>query len=409
MEIKEFLSAIKQLADEKNLSEEIVISAVESALAAAYRKDYGRPGQAIKIDLDTATSQMKVWRVFTVSEEDEEIVNPEAQLTIEQAKKMKKDAKSGDEILEPLEVKSDFGRVAAQTAKQVIIQKIREAEREMLYEEFKGKENKIANAVVQRIEGPTVIVDLGKINGIMTPIDQIPGERYYTGQRIKVWVSEVEETNRGPRILVSRSSIDFIKGLFAQEVPEIESESIEITNIAREPGSRTKVAVKTNDENLDPVGSVVGQRGTRIQSILTELPNEKIDIILQDDNMEQFITNALSPAKIDKIVFNEKEKSARIWVGEDQLSLAIGRNGQNVRLASKLSGWILDIVKDTKPEKAEELKTQTSSGEEQADTAKGKTEEKPTEKIKQKAKKTDKNKKTSSKKPSTKQVEKNDG
>ncbi len=409
MEIKEFLSAIKQLADEKNLSEEIVISAVESALAAAYRKDYGRPGQAIKIDLDTATSQMKVWRVFTVSEEDEEIVNPEAQLTIEQAKKMKKDAKSGDEILEPLEVKSDFGRVAAQTAKQVIIQKIREAEREMLYEEFKGKENKIANAVVQRIEGPTVIVDLGKINGIMTPIDQIPGERYYTGQRIKVWVSEVEETNRGPRILVSRSSVDFIKGLFAQEVPEIESESIEITNIAREPGSRTKVAVKTNDENLDPVGSVVGQRGTRIQSILTELPNEKIDIILQDDNMEQFITNALSPAKIDKIVFNEKEKSARIWVDEDQLSLAIGRNGQNVRLASKLSGWILDIVKDSKPEKSEETKTPAEDTGDQADVVKQQAEEKPTEKIKQKAKKTDKNKKTSSKKPSTKQVEKNDG
>jgi N utilization substance protein A len=389
VEIKEFLSAIKQLADEKNLSEEIVISAVESALAAAYRKDYGRPGQAIKVNLDTTTNQMKVWRVFVVTEDGEEIVNPEAQLTLEQAKKTKKDAKPGDEILEPLEVKSDFGRVAAQTAKQVIIQKIREAEREMLYEEFKGKENKIANAVVQRIEGPTVIVDLGKINGIMTPIDQIPGERYYTGQRIKVWVSEVEETNRGPRILVSRSSVDFIKGLFAQEVPEIESESIEITNIAREPGSRTKVAVKTNDENLDPVGSVVGQRGTRIQSILTELPNEKIDIILQDDDMEQFITNALSPAKIDKIVFNEKEKSAKIWVSEDQLSLAIGRNGQNVRLASKLSGWILDIVKDIKPEEDEKHKTQVKDAEDRVDIAKQQIEEKSTEK-KQKAKKSKK-------------------
>jgi len=389
VEIKEFLSAIKQLADEKNLSEEIVISAVESALAAAYRKDYGRPGQAIKVNLDTTTNQMKVWRVFVVTEDGEEIVNPEAQLTLEQAKKTKKDAKPGDEILEPLEVKSDFGRVAAQTAKQVIIQKIREAEREMLYEEFKGKENKIANAVVQRIEGPTVIVDLGKINGIMTPIDQIPGERYYTGQRIKVWVSEVEETNRGPRILVSRSSVDFIKGLFAQEVPEIESESIEITNIAREPGSRTKVAVKTNDENLDPVGSVVGQRGTRIQSILTELPNEKIDIILQDDDVEQFITNALSPAKIDKIVFNEKEKSAKIWVSEDQLSLAIGRNGQNVRLASKLSGWILDIVKDIKPEEDEKHKTQVKDAEDRVDIAKQQIEEKSTEK-KQKAKKSKK-------------------
>lgn len=419
MEIKEFLSAIKQLADEKNLSEDIVISAVESALAAAYRKDYGRPGQAIKISLDTATSKMQVWRVFIVAEEDEEIVNPEAQLTIEQAKKMKKAVKPGDEILEELEVKSDFGRVAAQTAKQVIIQKIREAEREMLYEEFKGKENKIANAVVQRIEGPTVIVDLGKINGIMTPIDQIPAERYYTGQRIKVWVSEVEETNRGPRILVSRSSTDFIRGLFAQEVPEIESGSIEITNIAREPGSRTKVAVKTNDENLDPVGSVVGQRGTRIQSILTELPNEKIDIILQDDNMEQFITNALSPAKIDKIEFSKKDKSAKIWVEEDQLSLAIGRSGQNVRLASKLSGWVLDIVKDAKlnaPEKSEDNKSGEAKAdpsenpeEEVKEVVKSADEKEQADSAKPKATKSKKTKKVSSDESTTGKVEKSDG
>jgi len=346
MQISEFLSVIKQLSDEKNIAEEIVLDAVEAALAAAYRKDYGRPGQVIRIKLDVNTNTMKVWRVFTVAEEDEEITNPEAQLTIEQAKKIKKGAKSLDEILEELEAKSDFGRVAAQTAKQVIIQKLREAEREMLYEEFKGKENKIANCTVQRLEGPNVIVDLGKINGIMVPGDQIPGERYYTGQRLKVWVSTVEETNKGPRIIVSRASTDFIKGLFAQEVPEIESGSIEIANIAREPGSRTKVSVKSNDENLDPVGSVVGQRGTRVQAILTELPNEKIDIILHDDDTDQFIKNALSPARIDKIEFNEKGKSAKIWVDDDQLSLAIGRGGQNVRLASKLSGWILDIVKD---------------------------------------------------------------
>lgn len=346
MQISEFLGAIKMLADEKGLSEEIILEAVESALAAAYRKDYGKPGQIIKVKINTASNEMKVWRVYNVISNDEEVTNTEAQLTIDQAKKMKKNAKEGDEIELPLEEKADFGRVAAQTAKQVIIQRLREAERDILYSEFKEKEKKIVNAIVQRIEGPNVIVDLGKINGIMLPQDQIPGERYYNGQRLKVFVSEVEETNRGPRILVTRATTDFIVGLFAQEVPEIESKAIEIVGISREPGSRTKIAVATNDENLDPVGSVVGQRGTRVQSVLTEIPNEKIDIILYDDDMETYITNALSPAKIDKIKFNKKEKSAKIWVPDDQLSLAIGKSGQNVRLASKLTGWVLDIVKD---------------------------------------------------------------
>lgn len=389
MQISEFLSVIKQLSDEKNLPEEIVFSAVESALAAAYRKDYGRPGQAIKIKLDPASNSMKVWRVFTVMGEDEEIANPEAQVSITEARKKKKDIQAGDEILEELEEQSDFGRVAAQTAKQVIIQKLREAEREMLYEEFKGRENKIVNGVIQRLEGPNVIVDLGKINGIMLSNDQIQGERYYTGQRLKVYVSEVEETNKGPRILVSRSRTEFIKGLFAQEVPEIESGSIEIVSIAREAGSRTKLAVRSNDESLDAVGSVVGQRGTRVQAILTELPNEKIDIILYDDDMEQLIKNALSPAKIDKIKFNNKENSAKIWVPDDQLSLAIGRGGQNVRLASKLTGWTLDIVKDNKTEKSAELieEEKQESSEESLPEEKSNEETKETGKAKSKKKK----------------------
>lgn len=389
MQISEFLSVIKQLSDEKNLPEEIVFSAVESALAAAYRKDYGRPGQAIKIKLDPASNSMKVWRVFTVMGEDEEIANPEAQVSITDARKKKKDIQAGDEILEELEEQSDFGRVAAQTAKQVIIQKLREAEREMLYEEFKGRENKIVNGVIQRLEGPNVIVDLGKINGIMLSNDQIQGERYYTGQRLKVYVSEVEETNKGPRILVSRSRTEFIKGLFAQEVPEIESGSIEIVSIAREAGSRTKLAVRSNDESLDAVGSVVGQRGTRVQAILTELPNEKIDIILYDDDMEQLIKNALSPAKIDKIKFNNKENSAKIWVPDDQLSLAIGRGGQNVRLASKLTGWTLDIVKDNKTEKSAELieEEKQESSEESLPEEKSNEETKETGKAKSKKKK----------------------
>lgn len=346
MQISEFLSAIKLLADEKNLPEETVFEAVESALAAAYRKDYGKPGQQIKVKINPENNTMTVSRVFNVVEEGEELTNPESQLTLEQALKLNKKIKPGETIETPLEVKEDFGRVAAQTAKQVIIQRLREAERDVLYEEFKNKEKKIVNATIQRLEGSNVIVDLGKINGIMLPSDQIPSERYYTGQRLKVWVSEVEETGRGPRILVSRSKNEFVEGLFAQEVPEIESGSIKIAGIAREAGSRTKIAVTTEDENLDPVGSVVGQRGTRVQSVLTEIPNEKIDIILYDEDQDVYITNALSPAKIDKIKFDKKNKVAKIWVEQDQLSLAIGKQGQNVRLASKLTGWSIDIVKD---------------------------------------------------------------
>lgn len=362
MQIQEFLSAIKMLSEEKGLSQETVLEAVEAALAAAYRKDYGKPGQIIKVQLDSNKNEMKVWQVYNVLEEDEEKTNSEAQLTIEEAMKFRKNVTHGDTIEIPLEVKSDFGRVAAQTAKQVIIQRLREAERDVLYEEFKNKEKKIVNGTVQRVEGQNVIVDLGKINGIMLVSDQIPSERYFTGQRIKVYVKEVEETARGPRILVSRSDAEFVKNLFAQEVPEIETEQIEIVGISREAGSRTKIAVRSNDENLDPVGSVVGQRGTRVQAVLSELGGEKIDIILYDDDIEALIQNALSPAQIDKIKFDKKNKSAKIWVPDDQLSLAIGKSGQNVRLASKLTGWDLDIVKDDK-EKLKKAKEDKSEDE----------------------------------------------
>lgn len=392
MQIGEFLSAIKMIADEKNLDEQIVLEAVESALGAAYRKDYGKPGQVIKVKINPQTNTMNVWRVYTVIGEEEELVNKEAQLTAEEAKKFKKNAKEGDEIEIELEAKQDFGRVAAQTAKQVIIQRLREAERDVLYQEFKSKENKIINSTVQRLESQNVIIDLGKINGIMLLSDQIPGERYYTGQRLKVWVSEVEESNRGPRILVSRSRPEFIIGLFTQEVPEIESGSIEISGIAREAGSRTKIAVKSNDANLDPVGSVVGQRGTRVQAVLGEIPNEKIDIILHDDDQQIYIENALSPAKIDKIKFNKKEKSAKIWVPDDQLSLAIGKGGQNVRLASKLSGWTLDIVKDEQKaeEDAGDNKAEEQTEEPSQDQPKAAEELKETKAKKTKEKKEDK-------------------
>jgi len=348
MQIGDFLSAIKQLSDEKGLPESIILEAVESSLAAAYRKDFGKSGQVIRVKLNPQKNTMKVTQVFSVLEKDEEKTNDASQLTLAEAKKIDKKAKEGSEVEIPLEAQYDFGRVAAQTAKQVIIQKLREAEREVLYEEFKSKEHKIVNATVQRVEGQNIILDLGKINGIMLISEQIPGERYYTGQKLKVYVKDVEETAKGPRILVSRSDVEFVKGLFVQEVPEIEAGSIEITAISREPGSRTKVAVKSHDANLDPVGSVVGQRGTRVQSVLSELAGEKIDIILHDNDIETMIKNSLSPATIDKIKFDKKNKVVKIWVPDDQLSLAIGKSGQNVRLASKLVKWEIDIVKDNK-------------------------------------------------------------
>ena len=362
MDISEFLSAIKLIAEDKGLTEDAVMEAVESALAAAYRKDYGKPGQSIKVKINPEKNTMKVWREYTVLEKDKEITNSESQISLKDAKKQNKDVKPGHVIKENLKAETDFGRVAAQTAKQVITQRLREAERDVLYKEFKEKEHKIVNANVQRVEGQNIIVDLGKINGIMLYSDQIPGEHYYTGQRLKVWVREVEETARGPRILVSRADIEFIKGLFIQEVPEIESGSIEITAIAREAGSRTKIAVSSNDDSLDPVGSVVGQRGTRVQSVISEIPNEKIDIILYNDDAEIMVRNALSPATIDKIKFNKKLKIAKVWVPNDQLSLAIGKGGQNVRLASKLTGWEIDIVKDVPVEvSAKEKKSKQES------------------------------------------------
>ena len=280
----------------------------------------------------------------------------EAQKTLADAKKINKNLKIGEQIELPLESKSEFGRIAAQTAKQVITQRIRESERNLLLDEYKDKENKLINGVVQQVEAGNVVVDLGKINGIMLPYDQINSERYYTGQRIKIFVKTVEDSGRGPRILVSRTDPGLIKGLFENEVPEIAAGTVEIKCIAREAGSRSKVAVWTDQEGLDPVGSCVGQRGARIQAILAEIGEEKIDIILWDKDEIQFIMNALSPAKVEKVKLLKKDQRAEVSVPEDQFSLAIGTGGQNVRLASKLTGWSLDFEKvSIKTEENEEI------------------------------------------------------
>lgn len=340
-----FLAAINQIADEKGLDTGIILETVEAALAAAYRKDYGNPHQIIRAELNPETMETKMFQVFTAIE-DELLEDEHAQKTLDEARKIRKTAEIGEEVEIELPVHTDFGRIAAQTAKQVIIQRIREAEREMLYTEFKGKEGQLLNGNVQQVEGDIVIVNLGRINALLLPTGQIPGERYYVGQRLKVFVQGVEETAKGPKVVVSRTDAGLIAALFLLEVPEMASEAVEIKAISREAGARTKMAVASSQEGLDPVGSCVGQRGTRVQSVLAEIGDEKIDIILWNDDPKQFIANALSPAKTSEIRLDETSRKATVVVPEDQLSLAIGRGGQNVRLASKLSGWSIDITKD---------------------------------------------------------------
>ncbi|MBM2821141.1 MAG: NusA antitermination factor, utilization substance protein [Candidatus Berkelbacteria bacterium] len=359
MAISPFMAAINQICDEKSLSKDIVLETIEAAIAAAYRKDFGKPSQIIKVKLDEETGQTKVWQVFDVVEKEEEIEDAESQKSLVKAKKIDKKVKVGEQVQIELEPKSDFGRIAAQTAKQVIVQRIREAERDMLFKEYQEKESKILNANVQQVEGANVILDLGKLNGLMIPSDQIPNENYYSGQRLKILIKSVEESSRGPRVLVSRSDPALIMGLFEIEVPEIASGTVEIKTIAREAGSRSKMAVFTSQEGLDPVGSCVGQRGTRIQAVLAEIGDEKIDIILWDATDEQFIINSLSPATVVQVKLSKKNQKATVEVSEDQLSLAIGKGGQNVRLASKLTGWSIDIIKfeekDKKAKKTDEI------------------------------------------------------
>ncbi|EKD56580.1 MAG: hypothetical protein ACD_58C00143G0001 [uncultured bacterium] len=356
MSISPFMQALNQLCEEKGLPKEIVVSTVEAALAAAYRKDYGNPHMIVRAVLDEEDlAKTKMFQVFKVVTE-EDFQDEHNQILLSDAKKTNKKIQIDEEVVNPLPEHADFGRIAAQTAKQVIIQRIQEAERKILFEEFKNKQEKLLNSTVQQIDGRNVIVNLGKTNAIMMPTDQITNENYQIGQRLKVFVTGVEETNKGPRITVSRTHPKMIEDLFAMEVPEITSGTVKIEGLAREAGSRTKLAVSANQDGLDPVGSCVGQRGIRVQAVLAEIGNEKIDIILFNEKPEQYIINALSPAKIIEIKLNKKQKQAKVYVAEDQLSLAIGKGGQNVRLASKLTTWGIDIEKASakKVEKAEQ-------------------------------------------------------
>lgn len=368
MDLKQFSIAIDQISEEKGIPREQIIETIEMAIAAAYKKDYGQKGQNIKVEFNPETGDIKVFQVFLVvdesmlrkeeekkeaqkkeekkeKEEGEKKIrfNPLKHMMIEEAKKIDKNVKPGDEIKIELEPHIDFGRIAAQTAKQVIIQRIREAEREVVYEEYKNKEGEIVSGVVQRIEKGTVFIDIGKTNGILFPDEQIPGEHYRIGQRLRVYILKVEREPKGTNVYLSRAHPKVVSKLFAIEVPEIAAGTVEVKAIAREAGSRTKIAVSSNEEGVDPVGSLVGQKGTRVQTVINELNGEKIDIIEWDEDPAKFIANALSPAKVLDVELDEKKHEALAIVPEDQLSLAIGQQGQNVRLAAKLVGWKIDV------------------------------------------------------------------
>lgn len=461
LDTKQFISSIKQIAEEKGIPEDKVVETIEAAIAAAYKKDYGEKGQIIKAKLNQETGDVKITQIkyvvkgadeegniigevpdrpdlveavigfrerqeemdmrkltksrkefrkvkadevkSEVSEEDDDKIkfNPEKYITFEEVKKINKKLKVGDELVIDRESKTEFGRIAAQTAKQVIIQRLREFEREAILADFKQKENEVVSGVVQRIEGYMVYIDLGRTNGLLIPAEQLYQDNYRIGQRLRLLVLRVEETNKGPIILLSRSHPKLVNKLFEFEVPEIDSGSVEIKSIAREAGSRSKVAVVSKEDGVDPIGSMVGQKGVRVQTVINELGGEKIDIIEWDEDAAKFISNALSPAKIiDVKILDEQRHHALAEVADDQFSLAIGKRGQNVRLAAKLTGWKIDVrapqAKLT-AEEAEETSTVDVSApnEPKTETLAVETKEK-SEEIKNKAE--DKPKKTKKKK-----------
>lgn len=346
LNIKQLTLAVRTIAEEKNLPEETVLSVIEQAIAAAWRRDNGERDQDVRAELNVNDGTANV---FVAREVVEEVGSPAVEISLEDAKKMKADAVIGDTIEDKYEVVS-FGRVAAQTAKQVVLQRLREAEREVVLEEYEDKIGTVVTGTVQRVEPRVVRVELGKATGILPQSEQIQGEFYSVGARIKVFIKDIERDNRGPQLILSRANEAFVEHLFQQEVPEMETGAVEIKAIAREAGRRTKLAVNSTVPGVDPVGTFVGGHGTRVQAVMNEIGDqEKIDIITYSEDPEQFIRNALSPAEVAKVEIDEKAKSAKVFVDESQQSIAIGRGGQNVRLASRLTGYELDI-ETSKPE-----------------------------------------------------------
>lgn len=369
MDLKVMNSVLSELEEEKGIPKEKVIEAIEAALATAYKKEYAKKGQVIRARLDMNSGTTEFEQVKEVvdestvrmeegeDEEEKEVeldaegnpvaalprYNPEQHILLADAKFIKRDATVGDELVFPLEAKDDYGRIAAQTAKQVIIQKIREAEKVSVVAEYGARQGDIVSGTVQRMERGNLYIDLGRATGILPYDEQIPGERYRQGERIRALLYQVEESPRGIYLRMSRAHPDFLKKLFELEVPEVQNGVVTFKAVAREAGSRSKVAVASSDPHVDPVGSLVGQRGVRVSTVTSELGGEKIDIIEWNEDAKAFIEEALSPARILAVTLDEEQHQAKVKVADDQQSLAIGRGGQNVRLAAKLTGWRLDI------------------------------------------------------------------
>ena len=379
MDLKNLNLLLSQLAEEKKISKEKVLESVEAAIASAYKKEYGRKSQIIKAKLDFKTGEVRFWQVKIVvnkemiyseeelkklkslsSKEKDSIekkikFNPDRHILLEEAERIKPGIKVNEELKIPLKSAKSFGRIASQTAKQVIIQKIREAEKEAIYEEFKAKEGEVVSGIIQRIEGKNIYFNLGRTLGILPREEQIPGEFYRVGQRLKTYVLRVEQTSKGPMIILSRKYPKLVSKLFELEVLEIASGQVVIKSIAREAGSRTKIAVTSLEKGVDPIGAMVGQRGVRVQTVINELGGEKIDIIQYSDDPKEYIANALSPAKVLEVRILPKNKAVAI-VPKEQLSLAISKDGQNVRLASQLTGWKIDVKSMEEIKEMEEVK-----------------------------------------------------
>ena len=354
MDFKQLAVAIQAIAEEKNLPEDVVKEVVEQALAAAYRRDYGDREQEVRVNMNLQSGEVDA---YVMKEVVNKVEDPETQISALEARKTNKFAKLGDMVEQHEKVES-FGRVAAQTAKQVILQRLREAEREVVLAEYEDKIGTIVNAMVSRVEGNIVRLELGKAQGIMPRSEQIQGERYYPSQRLKVFLKDVERGPRGPQLVVSRGNKEFIELLFRSEVPEMDAGAVEIKGISREAGVRSKIAVASNVQGVDPVGTFVGGHGTRVNAVVSEVgEQEKIDIVVWTENITEYIMNALSPTKVNRVSIDEAGKRAKVYVPEDQLSIAIGRGGQNVRLASKLVGYELDIEAEKAPQLDGEVNT----------------------------------------------------
>ncbi|MCI0542133.1 transcription termination factor NusA [bacterium] len=415
-DLKTLRSALEQMEQEKGISKEKILEAIEMALAAAYKKEYGKKGQIVRahFDFDTGATEFSQVKVVVdesvvripkepsvvetmegkerAGEKPEEVedpedmrtrYNPEHHILIEDARMIKKDAELEDEIVFPLEMKEDYGRIAAQTAKQVIIQKLREAERVTTLEEFGRKEGEIVSGIVQRVERGNIFVDLGKTTAILPFEEQISRERYRPGERIRAYLYRVEETPRGINLRLSRTHPKFLEELFKIEAPEVASGVVELKQIAREPGSRAKIAVHSHDPHIDPVGSCVGQRGVRVSTVMSELGGEKIDLVEWSSDPEKFISDALSPAKVLSVTLDEENHRADVTVAEPELSLAIGKGGQNARLAAKLTGWKVDIhgTGPTEEEKAAQEENGKDEAVEDAVVVEEKDENKTKEQI----------------------------